>query len=85
MDTYLNAVKPTTATTTMTTTRHVFGLASTVVVSVAICIRVRRQLGAQNAVHIINHFSHARRGRHRGRKGDKQGDEMVRYIVLAVI
>lgn len=68
MDTYLNAVKPTTATTTMTTTRHVFGLASNVVVvvvAVAICIRVRRQLGAQNAVHIINHFSRTRRGRHR--------------------
>lgn len=65
MDTYLNAVKPTTATTTMTTTRHVFGLASNVVVAVAICIRVRRQLGAQNAVHIINHFSRTRKGRHR--------------------
>lgn len=67
MDTYLNAVMPTTATTTMTTTRHVFGLASNVVavVAVAICIRVRRQLGAQNAVHIINHFSRTRRGRHR--------------------
>lgn len=61
MDTYLNAVKPTTA----TTTRHVFGLASNVVVAIAICIRVQRQLGAQNAVHIINHFSHARRGRRR--------------------
>lgn len=67
MDTYLNAVMPTTATTTMTTTRHVFGLASNVVavVAVAICIRVRRQLGAQNAVHIINHFSRTRKGRHR--------------------
>lgn len=70
MDTYLNAVKPTTA----TTTRHVFGLASNVVVAVAvaICIRVRRQLGAQNAVHIINHFSHARRGRRRESERERE-------------